>query len=307
MRVLVTGAGGFVGRAVIRRLASEHVVIATTDRSLPPGVDGIEGDLADPILQVRLLALQCDAIVHLATIPGGAAEADPARAWAVNVDVARVLADGAAAGRTASGAPVRFVFASSIAVLGDTLPTGGIDDTAPLAPSMLYGGHKALVETWLSVLSRRGELSALALRLPGIVARPNDGAGLKSAFMSDLFHAIRAGRRCELPVGPDATMWLMSAGRAADNIGHALLLPHPALPSSPAITLPALRVRMDDLVAAIEDHAGRAAQIDYAPDPDIERGFGRLPPLVAGAARSLGFSDDGDIGSLVRNAYGDEL
>ncbi len=93
----------------------------------------------------------CDAIVHLATVPGGAAESDPALAWRVNVDATRTLFDAAARAST----PIRLVFASSIAVFGDHLPTP-LDEDTPVAPSMLYGAHKAMMETWLATLGRRG-------------------------------------------------------------------------------------------------------------------------------------------------------
>lgn len=288
MRVVVTGAGGFVGRALCRAIGPTHEVIGI-DRSLN-GVPGIEGDFDDPDVIARALAGGCDAVVHLATLGGGAAEQDPAAAFAVNVAASVRLAQAASAG-------ARFVFASSIAVFGDPLPPA-VDDATPLAPRMLYGAHKAMVETWLDTLTRRGDLATLSLRLPGIVARPRGPSGMKSAFMSDLFHALSNGEAIDLPVSAQATMWLMSVDRIAANLAHAL-----AIDATGAVTLPALRVTMGDLVATVSAATGQdAALARYTPDPAIEAGFGRQPPLATPRAQMLGFAADPDLDALVRSA-----
>jgi nucleoside-diphosphate-sugar epimerase len=222
-----------------------------------------------------------EAVVHLAALPGGAAEADPTASRAINLDASLNLIK-AAAGRA------RFVYASSIAVFGAPLPDR-VDDATPVAPAMTYGAHKAIVEIALADAVRRGDIEGIALRLPGIVARPPAASGLKSAFMSDLFRAIRDGRPYIVPVGPDATVWLMSVGRAAANLVHAL-----DVPSGPAMTLPALRTTIADLVAAIA--GGGPTAISYSPDPDLEAQF---TPRADG----LGFRHDGGLANLVQSAW----
>lgn len=288
MRIIVTGAGGFVGRAVVE-LLSEDCDVIPTDVNLH-GCAGIEGDLADPAVRKALMAKGCDAIVHLATIPGGAAEADPEQAKRVNVDTTMALSEAAAAGGTCP----RFIFASSIAVFGE-ITAREVNDSTAIAPKLIYGAHKAMMEHWLDTQTRRGALSALSLRLSGIVARPSGGTGFKSAFMSDVFHALNSGSDFTLPVSPDATSWLMSRYMAAWNIRHAL-----SLSVTGAITLPALRVRMADLVQAI----AASAKVDpshaqFAPDAAIEPAFGRLPPLATEISDRLGFKSDGSLERLV--------
>ena len=152
MRIVITGAAGFVGRALIRQLAGNHAVVALDSHAVSAdGVEPVVGDIGDPAVLARAFAGGCDAVVHLATVPGGAAEQDPAEAWRVNVDASVGLIE--AAGRT--GGRPRFVLASSIAVFGDPLPPH-IDDDTPLLPKMLYGAHKAIIETWLATQTRRG-------------------------------------------------------------------------------------------------------------------------------------------------------
>jgi D-erythronate 2-dehydrogenase len=291
LKVLVTGAGGFVGRALQRALEARHEAVAF-DRDLG-GAPGIEGDLCDASTVTRVLDTGCEAIVHLVTVPGGAAEMDPATAWRVNVEATRNLFDAAAR----SPRPPRLVFASSIAVFGDPLPAP-LDEEAPVAPTMLYGAHKAMMETWLATLVRRGSLQGLALRLPGIVARPAVPSGLKSAFLSELFHALQYKRSIDLPVSADATTLLMSVHRAALNLVHAV-----DSDRSGCITLPATFVRMSDLVASVARQTGAdAGKVRWCPDPAIQARFGNLPRLSTPRAEALGFTADPDLDALVRSA-----
>ena len=295
MRVLVTGAGGFVGRSLVRALGDAHEVVALDMSCAGLRVArAVEGDIADPAIQATATAEPLDAIVHLATVPGGAAEADPRAGWRVNMDASFGLIEAAAR----HGNRPRVLFASSIAVFGDPLPAS-VDDATPLRPRMLYGAHKAMMEQWIATLTRRGAIDGLSLRLPGIVARPRGPSGMKSAFMSDVFHALAAGERFVSPVLPEATMWLMSVTQIARNFRLALELDRaPAEPH--AVTLPAVRCTMAELVGETAARAGvDPALVAYAPEPPLEAGFGRQPPLTTAVAEALGFASDGSLAALV--------
>lgn len=302
MRILVTGAAGFIGQALVPLLLQRGCEVTATDRHCTAleafgDISAVEGDLLAE--GTRSAALQgADAVVHLATVPGGAAEEHPELARQVNVEATVRLSTEFAALRP--GAP--FVFASSIAVFGHPLPETASDET-PITPRMIYGAHKAMMETWLAMLSRRGELAALSLRLPGVVARPAAPSGMKSAFISDVFHALAAQRPIQLPVSAEATTWLMSVDQVARCLGHALLTATADLPESRAVTLPALRVIIGDLVAELSRQlGGRPELVSYKPDPALEQGFGRFPPLRTATAERLGFTHDGDLATLVEAA-----
>lgn len=302
-RVLVTGAGGFVGRALVRALAGTRSIITTDCAGMDfgdlPCVTVMTGDIGDPALVRQLAAEPVSAIIHLATIPGGAAEADPALAVRINVAAPMALFDALAA----HGNVPRLLFASSIAAFGDPLPAHVDDATVP-RPMLRYGAHKAMLEEWIAMLTRRGLVRGLSVRLPGIVARPLAPSGMKSAFLSNLFHALKAGEPIILPVCAEATCWLLSRRALVAQLMTALDLTDD--PPGTRLNLPALRVRIGDLVAEVACQTGAQPQLaSHDPDPAIEAAFGAQPPLSTPAADALGLTHDGDLAALVASALAD--
>ena len=299
MTIIVTGAGGFVGRALVGRLLArgENVVgVDLRPEGIPAGARIVSGDIGSSQLRDSAFGDGCTALVHLATVPGGAAEADPSASRRINIDAMYDWLDTA----KAAGARPRVVYASSIAVFGDPLPSSGVDDATPLAPKMVYGGHKAMMETAVAMMHHRGEIDGVTLRLPGILARPKGPSGMKSAFMSDLFHALRAGEAFICPVSEHATIWAQSVAQCAANLDHALTMDSQAMPVTRAVTLPALRITMGDLAAEIARQCDVSpGLVSYAPNAALEAAFGAQPTLSTPAAEANGFAHDGTIAELV--------
>lgn len=305
MVTLVTGAGGFVGRRLVDRLvAAGHSLVALDANvaALPdhPAIRKVAGNLADGAVLDAAVGNGVDAVVHLAAVPGGAAEENPRLSREVNIDAALELyARVAATSRHA-----RVVFSSTIAVFGDPLPVAGVDDHTPLAPRMIYGAHKAMMETALANLSRRGEVDAISLRLPGIIARPKGPSGMRSAFLSDAFHNLAAGEAFTSPVSPGGHTWVMSVDQCVSNLVHALGIDTATLPTTRAVTLPALNISMADYLGAILQATGAdPSLVRYAPDPGIEAGFGAYPTLNTPLADRLGFRHDGSAQAFVDNVF----
>jgi len=304
MTIIVTGAGGFVGRELVGRLLARGDTVVAMDQNLDTLSDNsalrkVVGDIGAADIRATAFKDGCKTLVHLATVPGGAAEADPAASRRINIDAMYDLLEAA---KTSPSKP-RIVYASSIAVFGDPFPADGVNDTTPLAPKMIYAGHKAMMETAVAMMHNRGEIDAVSVRLPGILARPKGPSGMKSAFMSDLFHALRAGEAFVCPVSENATIWAQSIKQCAENLVHAIDMDTSPMPVTRVVTLPAQRITMGALAAEIARQTGSETDlVRYQPDAALAAAFGAHPALATPAAEACGFAHDGNIATLVSNA-----
>lgn len=318
MHILITGAGGFIGAALARRLVSAGVSdacdisrLTLVDRqfSSPSPLDDervriLSGDFGEAGMLDAMTAQPADIVFHLASVPGAQAESDFRLGYQVNLLATLGLFDriGKQQARR-SGRTARVVFASSIAVYGSALPEI-IDCGTGEHPATSYGAHKLAAEIVLADLSRRGMVNGVSLRLPGIVARPGLSAGHGSAFMSAVMHAAANGNPYLCPVSDDAASWWMSLPCCIDNLIHAARIDTDSLPAHRACPLPVLRLKLREVIEALGRRFGEAniAGIGHAPDEAIERLFGRQPPLRVPELEALGFRHDGDADRLVLNA-----
>jgi D-erythronate 2-dehydrogenase len=293
MRVLVTGAAGFLGRALVHVLRVGHEVVAT---------DRDHGDIAERGHVGHLFARPVDRVYHLAAIVSGAAEADFAAGQRVNLEATLRLLDCCRAQAARGGPVVRFVYASSIAVFGTPLPERIDDRTAP-APSLSYGTHKRVCELLIDDAGRRGEIDGRSLRLPGVVVRPALPNGSLSAFNSDLIREPLAGLVYECPVGPEATIWVTSRRAAVANLLRLGDVDAALLGANRAVTARALALSVAEIVAALgRVDAAAAARVRYRRRPEIEAQFGRWPRDASfKRADTLGLVGEASIDTLIRD------
>jgi nucleoside-diphosphate-sugar epimerase len=212
VKVLVTGASGFVGAATCALLRERgHEVLALVRRpgSEPPGTTAVAGDLTDATaLSAALQAAQPEGVIHLAAEI--ASQRDAKRIHAVNVDGTRALLDACAA---VTPAP-KVVFASTV-VTGEA---GGLvlTEDEPLPVTTAYGRSK-----------QEGERMLADSGLPYVVVRPSHVYGPGGWYEEDIVKRLRQpGRFCM--IGAGANLWDVVH---VDDVASALVL---ALEEAPA-------------------------------------------------------------------------
>ena len=289
MRILVTGAAGYIGSALMRALKG-HDVIAT-DQSPPAAVIG---NLAYPKFARSLVTGELDAVFHLASLVSGGAEQNFELGTKVNLEATRDLLE---ACRLAGHCP-KFIFASSIAVYGGALPDPVTDDTPP-SPRLSYGAQKLVCEILIDDYSRRGYIDGCSLRLPTVMVRPGGPNTAVSGWASAIIREPLAGRDYVCPVRPDTKMACISVGKVVQAFLHVLGLPAGALGVQRSVLLEGIPVSAREMWNAVKDRAG--GNVKFEPDPMLQAIMDSVPKATRSVrAAKLGFQHNEDIQEIVR-------
>ena len=205
MRVLVTGANGFAGRSLIRRLLADgHTVIAAVGPGAPAGpaaqnVSTVSLDVTNDMSLRASMATPVDAVVHLAAVAlSRAADRDPALAWKINAEGTAKLAAALAHAAAAWGTRPLFLLASTADVYA--WQKRPINEEDCVQPSTPYGWSKLGAEIAVQQAARCSEL-------PVIVARPfpHSGGGQDESFWipgrTKLLRHVKQSGGVAVPVG----------------------------------------------------------------------------------------------------------
>ncbi len=250
MRVLVTGASGFVGGYLVPRLEAAGASVRATDRQ--------ELDVCDPEAVRRAVAgWRPDAVVHLAAQSSDARSRSREEAtWRINLGGTLAVLRACAA----SSRPPRVLLVGSGLAYGGGPRPHREDD--PLAPASPYARTKAAADLLGGVFARRG--------LPVVRARPfnHTGPGQPDHFAVPSFARqiaeIEAGRREPvLRVGNlDAVRDLLHV----DDVVEAYVrLLDPAVPPRAFNVARGEGIRIGDLLRELMDLAGVRAEVRVEP------------------------------------------
>ncbi len=317
-RILITGATGFVGKAVIRTLrAHGHTLSGTTRQAdLAQGPEGVPlyrvPDLSMGADWSRIVA-GADVVIHLAARAHVMRERDSEALGlyrATNRDGSRRLAEAAAAAGVK-----RFVFMSSVKAVGEETYGRPFRETDPPQPEDAYGISKWEAEQELRDVASRTGLELVILRPPlvyGPEAKGNlltllnvcvlgwplplrridnrrslvSARNLASAIETAAFHPGAAGATFFVADGEDiSTADLI--GRLAHAMGrapHLFAMPKSLL--SLARRLPGLGVKVRRLTGSLQvDSEAIRRQLGWKPPQSLDAG---LAEMAAWYVSSLG-------------------
>lgn len=322
MRILITGAAGFLGRKLTRSLmeapegagpegarAAELVLVDQVAQEAPAAAPGgprarvVTGGIEAAVAEMD--AGGVDAVVHLAAVVSSGAEADFDLGYGVNLDGTRLLLEAC----RRQPRPPGFVFTSSVAVFGGDMPPVVTDDTVA-RPQSSYGTQKLIGELLVADHARKGFLHGLSLRLPTIVVRPGRPNKAASSFASSILREPLQGEGAVCPVGQEQALWILSPAQAVAALRTGLRLAGPGFSGPRTVNLPGLTVTVGEMIDALRRAGGEeaAARVRFEPDSEIARIVGSWPArFETPRALSLGFAPDPDLDTIVRRFIADDI
>ena len=203
MKVLVTGAAGFLGYAVAALLVKQGHEVTGLTRSgtsaLPKGVQRLQGDLHTPETLPRAVA-EVDGVCHLAGLTKAReSRTAPVDYWRTNVGGTLAILD-----RLASVRAGRLVLASTCLVYGAQAQQP-ISETAVLAPNSPYGTSKLAADQAAADLAATGAIGAISLRAFNVAGALPGHPDRDTTRLIPQLLAVQQGQAPELVVNGDGT------------------------------------------------------------------------------------------------------
>src|SRR5258708_5002433 len=227
--ILITGAGGEIGHALVASLAAGSPIITVDVAPLDSRVAthvarDFPGSITDTALLDRILAeFEVDRVFHLAALLSTRAEFTPVAAHQVNVEGTLNLLEFAQRQGESHGRAVVFVYPSSIAAFGlpgsaEKMQIGRVREDEYTHPTTMYGCNKLYCEHLGRYYARHyKQLSAdvprrvdfRAVRFPGLISAITVPSGGTSDYASEMIHAAARGDAYVCFVRPDTTIPFM--------------------------------------------------------------------------------------------------
>jgi UDP-glucose 4-epimerase len=266
MRVLVTGATGFVGRAVVRRLllAGHQPVALVHQRTAPfPGsVAVVTGSVLDQEV-LDEAANRVDAVCHLAAITRGRESlADPLRYFRVNVDGTLNVLEALA--KAAPPAP-RIVFTSTCLVYGEPAHQPISEAVVP-QPTSPYGQAKLAAEWAVAAYARTGAAGATIIRTFNAAGAVDGITDADETRIIPRAVAVAAGRADVLFVNGDGSV--VREYVHVDDLAAAIVIALDAGIPGQCRTYnvgSGIGTSVNEVIAAVEAVARRPVRVEHRP------------------------------------------
>ena len=279
-RILVTGAAGFIGRALCVGLVERgHAVLGCSRRLAEPNPDFELRPIGDigPTTDWSGHFNGIDIVVHLANRAhrSGRGTADHNEA-----ESARVLADSAA-----KAGVRRLIHLSSVRAMGEsTLPGAPLRATDPPRPSDPYGRGKLAIERALLAAARQSRIEIVILRPPLVY-----GPEVKANFRA-LMRLVASGLPLPL-AGIDNRRSFIFVDNLVDLTGRVCL--HPGAAGQVLLARDAADLSTPELIRLLAAGLGRPARLFSVPRSALAM-LHRLPklgPLLSRLTLSLEVDD----------------
>lgn len=334
MRILITGAGGFVGQILTKALLNDeqgryHVVLTDVfDVPIPDGVKWpknatiVRADLLEEPARVVDAKLEAAFIFH--GIMSSASEENfelgmttracilfflkkkktkqlmgVATGMKVNFDSTRALLN--CLRENCPG--IRVIYTSTNAVYGGAVPQPVAEKMRP-TPESSYGCEKMMCECLINEYTRRGWLDGFIFRLPSISVRPGKPSGAASSFFSGIVREPLQGLPCVIPLQDRSYgHWLSSPRTLVKNLVHGLDLPSDSLPAyDRVINMPGIAVTVQGMMDSLARVGGqdKLQYVSEQEDPKLAPILYSWPAKFDNSkSASLGFHFDGSFDDIV--------
>ena len=266
-RILVTGAAGQIGTELTASLVGRYGsgrILATDIRDPVLWAPGCAAERLDCLdieaLRDTVSRFGATAIHHLAAILSATAEADPVRAYRINMNgLVNVLEVAAEFG-------CRVFVPSSIAAFGPGTPRDPAPQSTLQRPTTMYGVTKVAGELLCDYFHSRFGVDARGLRFPGLISYAAPPGGGTTDYAIEIFHAaLREGRyTCFLRA--DTRMDMMYMPDAIRAVIALMEAPPEALTHRNAFNVTAMQFTPAELAAEIRSRVP-GFRVDYDPDP----------------------------------------
>lgn len=188
-KIAITGAGGLIGSALVRKMLAEDKDVIGYDRDFPGEWVGKQDklawetvDLSHPSFVAKLNQHKPDMVVHCAAHPGGKSLREPSSDVNTNILGSMQVFEWCARSK------VQVIYLSSSVIYGDQ-PPGPISEIASVNPGTIYGVCKVSCENFLKILEKGYGLSWTVLRLfatYGAGHKPSTNQGIVNVMLTQL-------------------------------------------------------------------------------------------------------------------------